>query len=112
MIAGGTPPDVAIMPIGYYMPFADVGALADISVREDAEFQALRSDLFLNILSEFVTPSGALYAPFPSTSTCACSFITAIISTKRALPSPQATGTSSGLSNRRTTSPRSTARAT
>jgi len=66
MIAGGTPPDVAIMPIGYYMPFADVGALADISatVEKDAEFQALRSDLFLNILSEFVTPSGALYA-FP-----------------------------------------------
>lgn len=64
LTAGGTPPDVIIMVLGWYMPLGRQGLLEDLSryLSSDPVYQQLRPKLFTNILERFVTPDQRLFA--------------------------------------------------
>lgn len=64
LVAGGNAPDVIAMSLGFYMPLAKRGILADLStmLKADSVYQRLRPDLFTNILDRFVTADGKVYA--------------------------------------------------
>ena len=66
LVAAGTPPDVIITTLGFYMPLAGAGILDDIAPRLelDPEFAALRDGLYVTLLRQFSTERGELYA-FP-----------------------------------------------
>lgn len=63
LVAGGTPPDVVVMELGWYMPLAGAGILENLLpyLEPDAEWQAMKSDFFYNVAEGFITPQGGLH---------------------------------------------------